>query len=136
MPLHAGDQLGSYNILAQLGAGGMGAVWKARDPKLGRFVAIKVLKEEEHGDLTRLVQEAQAAAQLNHPNIVTVHEIGEHDGRMFVVMEFIEGRVLNDCVAKTGCLLEKLLNSLSPSPVPWRPLTGTASCIAISSRIT
>jgi serine/threonine protein kinase len=109
MPLHAGDKLGSYEILARLGAGGMGAVWKARDPKLGRMVAIKVLKDEEHDDLTRLVQEARAAAQLNHPNIVTIHEIGEQDGRVFVVMEFIDGRVLNEFVGKTLGVPSKLL---------------------------
>src|SRR5258707_1778133 len=93
MPLHAGDRLACYEILAPIGAGGMGAVWKARDTKLGRLVAIKVLKHDD-GDLGRLVQEARTAAQVNHPNIVTIHEIGEHDGAAFVVMAFTEGRVL------------------------------------------
>src|SRR5437870_10429015 len=114
MPLQAGDKLGSYEILTKLGAGGMGAVWKARDPKLVRMVAIKVLKEDEHGDLTRLVQEARAAAQLNHPNIVTIHEIGEQDGRVFVVMELIDGRVLNEVAGKTGLPLKEALKLVIP----------------------
>ena len=91
MALSAGDRLGSYEILALLGEGGMGVVWKARDPKLGRLVAIKVIKEAGQRDrLERLIQEARAAAQLNHPNVVIVHEIGEQDGLLFVVMEFID----------------------------------------------
>jgi len=79
MPLHPGDRIRGYEIVAPLGAGGMGAVWKARDARLGRMVAIKVLKDDE-GDIPRLVQEARTAAQLNHPNIVTIHEIGEQAG--------------------------------------------------------
>src|SRR5688500_3048306 len=93
MPLHAGDRLGGYEVLAALGAGGMGTVWRARDTKLGRMVAIKVLKHDD-GDLARLIQEARTASQLNHPNIVTIYEIGEHDGAVFVAMELIEGETL------------------------------------------
>jgi Tol biopolymer transport system component len=113
MPLHSGDKLGSYEILGPLGAGGMGVVWKALDRKLGRCVAIKVMKEEA-GDLTRLMQEARAAAQLNHPNILTIHEIGEQDGRVFVVTEFIEGRVLSECLSKTGSPIKKALKFAIP----------------------
>jgi len=113
MPLQVGDRLESYEILAPLGSGGMGAVWKARDTKLGRLVAIKVLKED-HGDLARLIQEARAAAQLNHPNIVTIHEIGEHEGRVFVVMEFIDGRVLNEYIGKKGLPLQEALKFVIP----------------------
>jgi eukaryotic-like serine/threonine-protein kinase len=113
-PLQPGDKLASYELLTLLGSGGMGAVWKARDPRLGRMVAIKVLREEEHGDLTRLIQEARAAAQLNHPNIVTVHEIGEHEGRVFVVMEFIDGRVLSDVFGTGGMPLNDALKFAIP----------------------
>src|ERR1044071_2309129 len=113
MPLQVGDRLESYEILAPLGSGGMCAVWKARDTKLGRLVAIKVLKED-HGDLARLIQEARAAAQLNHPNIVTIHEIGEHEGRVFVVMEFIDGRVLNEYIGKKGLPLQEALKFVIP----------------------
>jgi eukaryotic-like serine/threonine-protein kinase len=112
--LQPGERLASYELLALLGSGGMGAVWKARDPRLSRMVAIKVLREEEHGDLGRLIQEARAAAQLNHPNIVTVHEIGEHDGRVFVVMEFIDGRVLSDTFGSGGMPLKDALKLAIP----------------------
>src|SRR5260370_40030752 len=115
MALCAGDRLGRYEILAPLGSGGMGAVWKARDTKLGRLIAIKVLKQEEQGDLARLVQEARAAAQLNHPNIVTIHEISEQDGMVFIVMEFIDGRVLNECMGKAGLPVKEALKYAVPT---------------------
>ena len=78
MPLAPGTRLGSYEILALIGAGGMGEVYRARDLRLGREVAIKVLPADRLGDETRrrrFVQEAQAASALNHPHIVTIHEI-------------------------------------------------------------
>jgi Tol biopolymer transport system component/tRNA A-37 threonylcarbamoyl transferase component Bud32 len=101
MPLHAGDRLGGYEILDALGAGGMGAVWKARDSKLGRMVAIKVLKNDD-GDLPRLIQEARIAAKLNHPNIVTIHEIGEQQGISYVVMEMVDGQTLQHHLVAGG----------------------------------
>src|SRR5580658_5837754 len=84
MPLTAGDRLGPYEILAPIGAGGMGEVWKATDTRLGRTVAIKVLKGP-HGD--RFEQEARAIAALNHPHICTLYDIGPD----YLVMEYIEG---------------------------------------------
>ena len=108
MRLQPGERLGGYEILAPLGAGGMGAVWKARDSKLGRMVAIKVLKNDD-GDLSRLIQEARTAAQLNHPNIVTIHEIGEKDGAVYVVMEMIEGQTLQQHLGSTGLPLSQAL---------------------------
>src|SRR6476469_4545703 len=108
MPLHAGDRLGGYEILTSLGAGGMGAVWKARDAKLGRMVAIKVLTNED-GDLSRLIQEARTVAQLTHPNIVTIHEIGEQDGAVYLVMELIEGKTLQQQAGATGFPLSQAL---------------------------
>ena len=83
MPLSAGDRLGRYEILAPLGAGGMGEVYRAHDERLDRDVAIKVLPEEVAEDpdrLARFEREARAAAALNHPNILAVHELGEHEG--------------------------------------------------------
>jgi serine/threonine protein kinase len=83
MPLIPGTRLGAYEIVAPLGAGGMGEVYRARDTKLGREVAIKVLTTEslhDDGARARLLREAQLAATLNHSNICTVHEVGEADG--------------------------------------------------------
>src|SRR5258708_38167410 len=87
MPLSPGDHLGPYEILAQLGAGGMGEVWKARDTRLTRTVAIKQLKGN-HG--ARFQQEARAIAALNHPHICTLHDIGPD----YLVMELVEGKPL------------------------------------------
>ena len=103
MPLAPGTRLGKHEILAPLGAGGMGEVYRARDPKLGRVVAIKVLP----GDLSqddearaRLLKEARLAATLNHPNICTIHEVGEDGGHVYLVMELIEGRTLSEKLAE------------------------------------
>ena len=93
MRLSAGTRLGPYEIVAPLGAGGMGEVYRAHDTRLGRFVAIKVLCETFGADVhAALLREARAAAALNHPNICTIHEIGDADGHMFIVMEHVEGQ--------------------------------------------
>ena len=97
MALAAGIRLGHYEILAPLGAGGMGEVYRARDTRLGREVAVKVLPESFSKDpdrLRRFEQEARAASQLNHPNIVIVHDFGTHDGAPYVVQELLEGETL------------------------------------------
>ena len=99
MTLSAGTRLGPYEILAPLGAGGMGEVYRARDTRLGREVAIKVLSAEFSADpqrRARFEQEARAASALNHPNIVAIHDIGAHDGHLFIAMEHIDGRTLRD----------------------------------------
>ncbi|MDI1240920.1 MAG: serine/threonine-protein kinase, partial [bacterium] len=90
---------GHYQILSLIGAGGMGEVYLADDTKLGRKVAIKFLNEKYSKDedlLNRFIQEAQAASALNHPNLITVYEIGEHDGSHYMATEFIEGRTLRE----------------------------------------
>jgi eukaryotic-like serine/threonine-protein kinase len=101
----SGSRLGPYEILSPLGAGGMGEVYRARDTRLGREVAIKVLPAErlaDEGRRRRFVQEARAASALNHPNIVTIYEIESADGIDFIVMEFVAGRTLAALIPKDG----------------------------------
>jgi serine/threonine protein kinase/Tol biopolymer transport system component len=100
--LAAGSRLGPYEILGQIGAGGMGEVYRARDPRLGRDVAIKVLPASLSSDsdrLKRFEQEAKAAGILNHPNITVVYDIGSHDGAPYVVQELLEGETLRSELA-------------------------------------
>lgn len=94
-----GDQLGPYEILRPVGSGGMGEVYRARDSRLDREVAVKVLPRDFTGDperLARFEREARAASALNHPNICTIHDVGEHDGLPFLVMELLEGQSLRE----------------------------------------
>jgi serine/threonine protein kinase/Tol biopolymer transport system component len=105
MPLATGTRLGNYEILGILGQGGMGEVYKARDTRLGRLVAIKVLPPDKVKDpdrKRRFIQEAQAASALNHPNIVIIYDIGSENGADFMVMEFIEGKPLNQVIPRDG----------------------------------
>src|SRR5512141_198227 len=97
MSLAAGSRLGPYEIVTPIGAGGMGEVYRARDPRLGRDVAIKVLPASFSRDpdrLRRFEQEARAAGVLNHPNILAIHDVGTHDGSPYVVSELLEGETL------------------------------------------
>src|SRR5262249_23172089 len=97
MTLPNGSRLGSYEILSPLGAGGMGEVYRARDSKLDRDVAIKVLPESVAKDadsLARFEREAKAVAALSHPNILAIHDFGRHDGTAYTVTELLEGETL------------------------------------------
>ena len=101
MSLPPGTQLGSYRIVAPIGAGGMGEVYRAHDPRLDRDVAVKVLPEgfgEDAARLRRFEHEARALAALNHPNIVTVFEVGSHEGMPYLVMELLEGETLRSTI--------------------------------------
>ena len=99
MPLPVGTKLGAYEVLSPLGAGGMGEVYRARDSRLVRDVAVKVLPAalaKDSDRLRRFEQEARAASALNHPNIVTVHDMGTADGVFYVAMELVEGETLRE----------------------------------------
>ena len=109
MPLNAGTTLGPYEIQSQLGAGGMGEVYKARDTRLDRTVAIKVLLAHVADDpdfRQRFEREAKIISSLNHPHICTLHDIGEHDGRPFIAMELLEGQVLSQRIASHAIRVE------------------------------
>ena len=105
MPLSPGNKLGPYEILAALGAGGMGEVYKARDTRLDRIVAIKVLPSGKVADperRRRFVQEAKAASALNHPNIVILYDMACDNGIDFMVMEYVAGKTLDQAVSNKG----------------------------------
>src|SRR4029453_1950676 len=109
MAFSAGVRLGPYEILAPLGVGGMGEVYRARDPRLGREIALKILPAEFSSSrerLDRFEQEARSASALNHPNIITIYDVGLINSTSYLCMELVEGKSLRD-----------LLNE---GPIPFR----------------
>jgi len=107
-----GQRLLHYEIVDKLGEGGMGVVYKARDMHLDRFVALKVLPAEKVADpgrKARFVQEAKAASALNHPNIITVHDISSDGGRDFIAMECVAGKTVDQLIGRRGLPLNETL---------------------------
>jgi serine/threonine protein kinase len=111
-----GQRIGSYHILEKLGQGGMGEVYKAKDDRLKRMVAIKVLRNDRvtrgDGEL-RFLQEARAASALNHPNIVQIYELAVHDGNDYIVMEFVPGRSLLQVLSEKRLGIDEALEYAS-----------------------
>ena len=134
MSIAAGMHIGHYNVLAPLGAGGMGEVWRARDTRLDREVAIKFLPAafaDDPGRLRRFEQEARATSALNHPNILTIYDIGLHDGAPYIVAELLEGEELRaQLEAMVRLLRARPLSTRGRSPRDSPPHTRKGSSIA------
>lgn len=117
MALAGGTHLGPYEILAPIGAGGMGEVYRARDPRLGRDVAVKVLPASLAGDaerLRRFEQEARSAGRLNHPNILHIYDVGQLDGQPYLVTELLEGETLRERMGGTALPVRKAVELAVP----------------------
>src|SRR5881397_2878116 len=112
MTLSPGTRLGPYEIVAPLGAGGMGEVYRSRDTRLDRTVAVKILPShlsDKAGARDRFEREARAISALNHPNICHLYDVGSHDGIRYLVMEYLEGETLADRLARGALPLDQFL---------------------------
>ena len=136
MTLAAGTRLGPYEILTPLGAGGMGEVYRARDTRLAREVAVKVLPEDVSSDperLRRFEREARAVSALSHPNIVTIFEVSRVDSTSLIVMELVEGKTVRELAAGLRSPSARFSRSLLRLPRAWPRLTPPGSSIGTSS---
>ncbi len=134
MALTSGTRLGLYTIVSPIGAGGMGEVYKARDTKLGREVAIKVLPEAFEQDrerLARFEREARNLASLNHPNVATLHGLEQSGGIRFLVMELVPGETLAERLARGSIPIEEAFPSSSRSQRGWGQRMRRVSSIGI-----
>src|SRR5258707_14601956 len=107
------QRMGSFILLERLGTGGIGEVWKARDHRLNRIVALKFIPSDDRKSALEMTHEARAASALNHPNIVTILEINESDRGTFIAMEFIEGETLRTRMARSRVPFENALAILT-----------------------
>jgi len=122
MSLATGSRIGPYEIVELLGEGGMGQVYRARDPRLGRDIAVKILTaESRHNEeaIARFEREARAVASLSHPNILAIHDFGSDEGIFFVVTELLQGRTLRDAMQ-----------------TPTKLVNGTATDLGNGKRVT
>ena len=132
MTLEVGARIGPYEVRALLGSGGMGEVYRARDARLGRDVAIKVLPPDLAGDARRLERfqtEARSASALNHPNIVAVYDVGLVDGTSFIAMELVEGKTLWELLNAGPVPSRNCCRSRRRRPTAWPRLMRPESCI-------
>ena len=133
MALTSGTKLGPYEIQSLLGAGGMGEVYRARDTRLDRIVAVKVLAAHLSSSpelKQRMEREGRAISSLNHPHICQLYDIGSQNGTDYLVMEFLEGETLAERLRKGAMSLNEVFKLGSTSPKRWPLRTATASCTA------
>jgi serine/threonine protein kinase len=133
MTLAPGSRVGPYQIEAAIGAGGMGEVYRARDTRLDRVVAVKTLPVEFSGDAQRRARfrrEAKAIARLTHPHICALHDVGEHEGTDYLVMELLEGETLAQRLSRGALPIPRLLPMQLRWRMRWPRLTARARCIA------
>ena len=112
MTIPAGTRIGHFTVVELIGAGGMGAVYRAHDPRLRREVALKMLPpafDTDPGRLRRFEQEALAVARLAHPNILAIHDVGAHDGAPYMVAELLEGETLTEVMRRRRPSIEKAI---------------------------
>jgi len=134
-----GRNISHYEILEKLGEGGMGVVYKARDTRLDRFVAIKVLSSQAVSNpdrRRRFVQEAKSASALNHPNIITVYDISNEGDIAFIAMEYVDGKTLDQLMGRRSLCLSDTLKYAVQITDAWQLRMRQASYTAISSRPT